>query len=253
MISELEIFLRLLMSAVAGGMVGFEREQHNRPAGFRTHILVCVGACLMMLVSIYAFTGSEGDVGRGADPSRIASSVIAGVGFLGAGTILRQGGTIRGLTTAASLWAVSGIGIALGGGFYFGGIVTLLIIIISLYTLGNVEKFLVKKRQVKEINVRVLDRPGMLAKLSKILGDKGINIKDIVMSESEFMEKYQADVINIKFFTKVPAKLKIENLLNILYKTDGVLELAWEGVEITKDKLEKGFWSLENEDDILKD
>lgn len=246
MISDLEIFIRLLLAAIAGGAIGFEREHHNRPAGFRTHILVCVGACLMMLVSIYVFVGSAGEVGRGADPSRIAASVVAGVGFLGAGTILRQGTTVRGLTTAASIWVVAGIGIAIGGGFYFGGIVTLLIIIVSLYTLGNLERFLNKRKRFKEISISVLDRPGMLAEISKLLGDMGVNIIDIKMSQSEFMEKYQSDVISIIFYVKIPAKFQVESLLDMIHNTSGVLELAWEGVEITNDKLAKGIWEKED-------
>ncbi len=250
MISEFEIVIRLLIAGIAGGIIGFEREQHNRPAGFRTHILVCVGACLMTMASIYAFEGAEGDIGRGADPSRIASSIIAGVGFLGAGTILRQGGTIRGLTTAASIWAVSGIGLAVGSGFYFGGIVTLFIIVLSLYALGNLEKTMARRRKrFREIQVRVLDKPGMLAKITKILGDRGININNIWMSQSEFMEEYQANVISITVHIKVPQKLNIEDLLHVIFHSKDVLELSWEGIEVTEARLENGF-DEKNMDDI---
>jgi len=103
-----ELILRLVGACFLGGAVGYQREIHGRPAGLRTHILVCVGATLFTITSIM--------FGRGGDPSRIASNIVTGIGFLGAGTIIRQGSTVRGLTTAASLWSVSAIGLAVGMG-----------------------------------------------------------------------------------------------------------------------------------------
>lgn len=132
MLSELEIVLRLVLSAVIGGAIGIEREASNRPAGFRTHILVSVGSTLIMLVSAYG-------MGEGADPARLAAQVVSGIGFLGAGTILRTGNHIKGLTTAASLWVCAGIGLSIGAGFYLGGVITAAIVLISLVALGNVE------------------------------------------------------------------------------------------------------------------
>ena len=103
-----ELMLRLFGACLLGGAVGYQREVHGRPAGLRTHILVCVGATLFTITSIM--------FGRGGDPSRIASNIVTGIGFLGAGTIIRQGSTVRGLTTAASLWGVAAIGLAVGMG-----------------------------------------------------------------------------------------------------------------------------------------
>ncbi len=100
-ISEIDITLRLVISCILGGLIGFERESLDRPAGLRTHILVCIGSTLMTLVSIYGFSGFEPVT---KDPARIAAQVVSGIGFLGAGTILREGLTVTGLTTAASLW-----------------------------------------------------------------------------------------------------------------------------------------------------
>src|SRR5690554_2770579 len=104
LISNVEIAIRLVLSVVLGGLIGLERESHGRPAGFRTHILVCIGSTLVMIISAYAFM--EFSTGRpgGYDPGRIAAQVISGIGFLGAGTIMREGANVRGLTTAASLW-----------------------------------------------------------------------------------------------------------------------------------------------------
>lgn len=134
MLNNAQIVFRLIVGAVLGGLIGFERERHNRKiAGFRTHILVCVGSTLIMLTSIYVFElyGGRASV----DPARIAAGVITGIGFLGAGTILRSEKSVTGLTTAASLWTVSGIGLAVGCGFYVAGYVTALIVLAALYLL----------------------------------------------------------------------------------------------------------------------
>ncbi|MDG2764905.1 MgtC/SapB family protein, partial [Vibrio parahaemolyticus] len=125
MINNIEIIVRLVLSAFLGGLIGMEREASNRPAGFRTHILVSIGSTLMMLVSINGASG-------GSDPTRIAAQVVSGIGFLGAGTILRDGNRVKGLTTAASLWVCAGIGLAIGQGFYFAGIATSIISFLSL-------------------------------------------------------------------------------------------------------------------------
>ena len=137
MLSNSQIILRLLIGAILGGLIGFEREKHNKKiAGFRTHILVCVGSTLIMLTSLYIFEiyGNRAP----ADPARIAASVITGIGFLGAGTIIRSGPTVTGLTTAASLWTVSGIGLAVGCGFYTASCVATIIVLAALYLLRKI-------------------------------------------------------------------------------------------------------------------
>ena len=117
---ELEILVRLLLAVLLGGFIGYEREHTNRPAGFRTHILVCAGAALVMATSEYLVRRYSISA---VDPARLGAQVISGIGFLGAGTIIRDGVNVRGLTTAASLWAVSCVGIAVGCGFYLGAVI----------------------------------------------------------------------------------------------------------------------------------
>jgi len=141
MVTDAQVIFRLVLGALLGGLVGFERERHNRRmAGFRTHILVCVGSALIMLTSLYMFANYGRDVA--SDPARIAAGVIIGIGFLGAGTIIRSGTSVIGLTTAASLWTVAGIGLAVGCGFYIAGYVTTLIVLLTLYVLRkfNIER-----------------------------------------------------------------------------------------------------------------
>ncbi|MGP4062953.1 MgtC/SapB family protein [Halobacillus sp. H74] len=132
---------RLFFALILSGLIGFEREVKNHSAGFRTHILVGVGACLMMLLSLYGFEEfiDEYDQVR-FDPARIPSYVISGIGFLGAGTIIVNGMTIRGLTTAASIWTVAGIGLVVGAGMYDVATVTTILVLLSLVFLNKVEK-----------------------------------------------------------------------------------------------------------------
>lgn len=124
---EVEMVLRILMAAALGAIIGYQRERASKPAGLRTHILICVGAALFTVASIYGF-------GAASDPARIAAGVVVGIGFLGAGVILRRTeGIVAGLTTAATIWAVAGIGLAAGAGLYLVSTVTTAIILIVLF------------------------------------------------------------------------------------------------------------------------
>ena len=140
MLSIYEIFIRLFIALILGGIIGIEREGIRRPAGLRTHILVCIGSSLVMLSGIYL---SDIFVNRASiDPSRLGAQVISGIGFLGAGTILKVNSGVKGLTTAASLWSVAGIGIACGIGFYWGAIICTLLILFSLMAFGKIERYI---------------------------------------------------------------------------------------------------------------
>ena len=141
MLTSNEIIIRLLLGTLFGGVIGFERQVHGRPAGFRTHILVCIAAVLIMLVSeYYQYLSSIDSSYIRIDPGRIAAGALAGVGFIGAGVVLKAGLSIQGLTTAACIWVVSAIGLAIGSGLYLAGGITFLITIFSLASLRIVEK-----------------------------------------------------------------------------------------------------------------
>ncbi len=138
MLSDGQIVFRLIIGALLGGLIGFERERHNRRiAGFRTHILVCTGSTLIMLIAIYIFNLYAGITP--IDPGRIVAGVITGIGFLGAGTIIRSKVSVTGLTTAASLWTVAGIGLAIGCGFYTAAYATTAIVLTALYLLRKIQ------------------------------------------------------------------------------------------------------------------
>ena len=144
-ISQYEMVFRLLLGAVIGGIIGYERQVHGRPAGFRTHILVCVACVLLMNASGYYHSlGVSEPAYLRADPGRIAAGAITGVGFIGAGVVLRTGFSIQGLTTAATIWMVSAIGLAVGEGLYLASIVTTGITMFSLVLLRRIERRMTK-------------------------------------------------------------------------------------------------------------
>ena len=134
--TDKDIIIGILLAAVIGGIIGFEREAHKRAAGLRTHILVCIGSTLITLTSLYIAEKYSGTF-QNADPSRVAAGIVTGRGFLGAGTIIRGKTSIQGLTTAASLWGVAGVGIALGCGFYKAAIFAAAVMFLTLLALGT--------------------------------------------------------------------------------------------------------------------
>lgn len=141
---ELELAGRLVVGLLLGAAIGFERELHRQPAGFRTHALVALGSALFTIISAYGFAGST------VDPTRIAAQIVSGIGFIGAGTILQHRGNIRGLTTAASLWAVAAIGMAAGAGLLAMAVIGAALILVVLSLLDNVEDFFHRRMKPKE-------------------------------------------------------------------------------------------------------
>ena len=229
-----EIALRLLLAVVLGGMIGFERESHNRPAGFRTHILVCVGSALIMMVSAYGFTGQIGE-GFEADPGRIAAGVVTGIGFLGAGTILQHRGSVRGLTTAATIWVVSGVGLAAGIGFYLGAVLTTVFVLISLLLLRRFEKSYFTRRRLKHLQVRAVDQPGLLGRIGAILGEMRVNIRKSELGDPERQDETGTELINIEFLVEIPLDISLQELFGHLYRLKEVIEISWEHELVRKE------------------
>ena len=131
---QLELTGRLVVALLLGGVIGWERELQRMPAGFRTHALVSLGSAIFTVISAYAFTGP------GSDPTRIAAQIVSGIGFLGGGAILHYGGTVRGLTTAASLWSVAAVGMAAGAGLFVLAAISAVLVIIGLEVFQRVER-----------------------------------------------------------------------------------------------------------------
>ena len=225
-ISYVQIFLRLFIALILGGLIGFEREKNNHPAGFRTHILVSVGSALIMLISIYGFTDFLGEENVNFDPSRIAAQVVTGIGFLGAGTILRHGYTVTGLTTAASLWVVAAIGLAIGAGFYFGAVISTIFVLISLAVLAKIDPYITRKKQLVDLRVSVIDRPGKLGEITTKLGKKKINIKSISINEEEELINGES-VSSIVFILKLPKNESIPEIIDEIRNINGVKEVLF--------------------------
>lgn len=234
MLSITEIIIRLVLSAVVGGLIGMEREVNNRPAGLRTHVLVTLGSALIMLVSIDGFYGLI-DRAPG-DPARLASQVVSGIGFLGAGTIMRTGNNINGLTTAASLWVSAGIGLAIGSGYYLGGIVTGVIVLVTLMSLGFFEKRILKKKY-RTIDVVSSNRPGIIGQIGTLFGKHYVSIKDISIIDNEY--KYDDDdngIMETRFLVKTPSNFNINNFYREIYQINGIINVYFEGERISHAK-----------------
>lgn len=211
------ILLRLALAVVLSGLIGQERENKNRPAGFRTHILVCVGATMVMLTSIYMFDKYRGIVNL--DPARLGAQVISGIGFLGAGTIIREGGSVKGLTTAASLWSVACIGLAVGMGFYEGAIIGTVMIYLTLLVLGRFGKAIESKASHLEIVIDLDNIPGKIGEIGTFLGKHNVNIRNIEFLNEEGLEENE---IMIKIALKLPHGISHEQLLDDLRKLTGI-------------------------------
>lgn len=216
-----EYIFRLFLAALLGGIVGFERETEKKPAGLRTHILVCVGSCLVMLVSIYIYYSVPLSPNQRADPSRIAAQVVTGIGFLGAGTIIRAGATVKGLTTAASIWIVSGIGLAVGCGFYGGALSTAGIVILVLIFLERIEKVMKKKIKFKVLEIYSEDKIGQLGKMARVMSDFMVDIKNVSLKNEEGGKGIVELTVNI------PEDISCDMIKEELKKCEGVINVEW--------------------------
>ncbi|WP_028221592.1 MgtC/SapB family protein [Paraburkholderia oxyphila] len=185
MIGNFERLSRLLMAALLGSVMGFERGRLSWAAGLRTHMLVCVGAALSMLVSAYGFADVLGQKSVVLDPSRVAAQVVPGIGFPGAGSILLHGDVVRGLTTAASLWSVAGIGLAVGGGMYTAAIGATVIILIILAGIKPLERRFISVRQQRTIQLLVEHGSVSLDSVHRALGTGSVRVTQFIVQQSE--------------------------------------------------------------------
>lgn len=213
---ELEILARLLMAVLLGGFIGYEREHTNRPAGFRTHILVCAGAALVMVTSEYMVRKYSI---AAVDPARLGAQVISGIGFLGAGTIIRDGVNVRGLTTAASLWAVSCVGLAVGSGFYLGAVVATILVFITLISLKKAERRFSRRNRYRTIIIESVDASGQVGMVTGLLEKSNIEIRNIQLY------KGKDNTRRIKLLVKLPGGSLDPQTLNDLQSIDGVSEV----------------------------
>lgn len=209
--------LRLLLALLCGGLIGMERENKRRAAGFRTHILVSVGAALVMVTSEQLYLRFPDSF----DPGRLGAQVISGIGFLGAGTIIRQGPSVMGLTTAASLWAVSCIGLAVGSGDYASAGIATAFVYITLLALGRFERLFVRRGEYAfELRLSLENRPGRIGEVTTLLGELGVSIRNIRCDPEEEEE------LIVSITVRLPKGVTKELLITSLSGLPGVTVLS---------------------------
>jgi putative Mg2+ transporter-C (MgtC) family protein len=224
--SELELVARLLLSAILGGAVGLEREISDQPAGFRTHILVALGACLFALVSAYsfgAFLGSDQPAQFRYDPTRIAAQIVTGIGFLGAGAIIRYGMSVRGLTTAASLWVVAAIGTAVGLGSYLLGGATTATTLVALFALKPLRSRLVRGLRKDHEEFTLEATPDLeVERMVGHLADQHVQVEHLRIEEEP-----GEGIRSIVLFLRLPPEITPEEAVALLTRTPGVRNVDW--------------------------
>lgn len=221
MIAWIEIVIRLTLAAFFGAVIGLERERKDWAAGLRTHMMVCVGSCLIMLVSAFGFSDILGTANVTLDPSRIAAQVVSGIGFIGAGTILfLKQGAIRGLTTASGLWTVAAIGLATGGGMYLAALITTVIAFIILWGLKPIEKRFFDRFKQTSIRVITHDSAKSMDIINKIFQNRSLEISDCSLTKSE-------EGISISFKLRGLNSFALPGIINELQAAPNIKEVVW--------------------------
>lgn len=227
-LSQPEAVLRMALALVLGALIGAERQRGDRPAGMRTHALVCLGSTLFMLVSAYAFPEFTQVSGGRVDPTRIAAQVVSGIGFLGAGMIFTQQNVTRGLTTAAGLWVVAAIGLAVGAGMYFIACGCSVLILVVLAVLKPLEARMFSPRS--RLAVRVTPHPGQLGAIRDALKANGIRPRSVLVSP------YGGDQELIEIRCAPTPGASMEKLITALQSMPGFIDLELDRMDVLKDE-----------------
>ena len=232
--NTIDIIIRLLLSILIGGAIGYEREYKNMPAGFRTHMLVCVGATIITMIQVTMTQNTINmilqepllaDVIK-VDNGRLVAQIVSGIGFLGAGTILHTKGSIKGLTTAASLWVVAALGIAIGYGYYVISILGLLACIIVLVSLKKLQSQMFSKAGERKIEIEFLDRKKILEELEELfyqMGVKIINIEFPMDAEERYYE--DSKLASCLYTIILPRAIDTNYLISKIIKKESVINV----------------------------
>ena len=221
--AEWELCLRLVLSCIMGGIIGYERQTRHKSAGLRTNMLVALGSCLIMLLSQALYDDVEGKTN--ADPARLAAQVVSGIGFLGAGAIMKEGLTVTGLTTAACLWVVAGVGLAVGAGFYLGACVTTAIVFLILGNLSRLDLWM-SQDQILSLSIHTVDRPGQLMRISACIEDLHLRSRGVkVKTDEDEAETSGERRIYLSFEVYNSEHLKPLFIIDTLCQIDGELRV----------------------------
>lgn len=223
-LDTLTMVMRLLLAALLGGLIGWERERRNKQAGLKTHLLVAVGSSLIMLTSIYGFDSSLiNHPNARFDPARLSAQVVSGIGFLGAGAILRRSNNIiSGLTTAATLWVAAAIGLGVGSGFYWPAVITTAIVLTSTVILNRLEsKFLfIKKSGSLKITIEASDRPVEVSTITTLMQKANMSIEQMNVYDNGTDE--DASKVTMEFRVFSSNSKAIDTLFERLWKVEGI-------------------------------
>jgi putative Mg2+ transporter-C (MgtC) family protein len=219
-----EVLLRVVLAGALGGAVGAERELREREAGLRTHMLVAVGAALFTIVSAYAWSDFSFSQRGGItfDPTRIAAQIVTGIGFLGAGAIIRQGLSVRGLTTAASLWVVAAIGMASGAGYYSAAVITTVVVLISLWPLRIVAHRMFERVRPGELRLEVELQAGQSPSvLLDTLESKGVAVRSFELEDARDRRRVVLDVriTDGRFETVTAELMRLDPVIGVRWAT----------------------------------
>ena len=217
-----QIILRLLIATILGASVGLERERLEWAAGLRTHALVCVGAALFMIVSAFGFADALGSSDVVLDPSRVAAQVVSGIGFIGAGTIILRREIVRGLTTAASVWAIAAIGLAVGGGMYLAAIVATVLALVILAVVKPIEWRVFKHRRARQVNLTVDVQEISLSDIKAKIEAADLHLDRLVIRSSDSPEADRVEV----FLARGSSEEKLLLLMESLRRFAGVREIS---------------------------
>ena len=224
-----EFFLRIVTACICGAVIGYERSKRYKEAGIRTHMIVCCAATLVMLISKYGFADLSLEAGeffdgvRGADPARLAAQIISGVSFLGAGIIFRNGSSIKGLTTAAGIWATAGIGMAIGSGFYVLGIFTTLVVaatqvIMHRHTVGA------DSMTAGKLRCMTTDPKNFRRQLDEFIESNGMQIKDIKVELADD----GSSSVTYELALLIGRDMSVSDITGFLEAMDGVQKISFE-------------------------
>jgi putative Mg2+ transporter-C (MgtC) family protein len=218
-IDNTHMLLRMGLALLLGGLIGFEREQSNHAAGLRTNTLVCLGSCLLMMLSMYGFGDFANEPNVRLDPARLAAQVITGIGFLGAGTILFTGKSITGLTTAASLWVVSAIGLAVGAGFYVAAVTATGSVYFILWAMNKIEKRYLRGKREQMIRIYADDRATLLQAMNAIIQERDIIVRKMTVNDQTDLHEGR---VMVQMYVTLPKQQSIMLLVNEINDVGGV-------------------------------
>jgi putative Mg2+ transporter-C (MgtC) family protein len=215
-----DYLIKIILSILLGGLIGVEREISHHWAGLRTHILVCLGATLIMFVTGFQYLNPQSGVNINIDATRLAAGVITGIGFLGAGVIFKEGANVKGLTTAASIWVTASVGILVGVAMYELAVIATICIMIVLYSDMFIERYLIREHRLWSLNLTIYDKPKGQLEVESIIKSKKIEIhlKDF---------KRRDNIVTLVYMATLPKNYQKESLTRGLLTNQDILGVEW--------------------------